>query len=229
MLTKSQARTFFLVGTGLCAIAFIGLTVDTFRRIPAQTRADQLTPLVVEGKHLWDSKNCMGCHTIFGEGAYYAPELTRVYERRGEAFIRAQLADPEKMFPGQRKMTNYHFAPAEIDALVEFLKWVGTVDLNGFPAKPKLTVGVTPAVASAAMASRPVVFNQICVACHSLGGAGGKVGPALDGVANRLQADYLKKWISDPPGVKPDTKMPRLPLTEAQIDELVGFLSTQKG
>ena len=30
-------------------------------------------------------------------------------------------------------------------------------------------------------------------------------------------------------GIKPDTKMPRLPLTEAQIDELVGFLSTQKG
>lgn len=229
MLTKSQARTFFLVGTGLCAIAFVGLTVDTFRRIPAQTGADRITPQVVAGKNVWESKNCMGCHTIFGEGAYYAPELTRVYERRGEAFIRAQLTDPEKMFPGQRKMTNYHFVQGDIDALVEFLKWAGTVDLNGFPAKPKLTVGVTPAVASAASASRPLVFNQICVACHSLGGAGGTVGPALDGVASRRDADYLKRWLENPPGVKPDSKMPKLPLTEAQIDELVGFLTTQKG
>lgn len=229
MLTKSQARTFFLVGTGLCAVAFLGLTADTFRQLPARTHADQITPQVAHGKHVWEASNCMGCHTLFGEGAYYAPELTRVYERRGEAFIRAQLADPEKMFPGQRKMTNYHFVQGDIDDLVAFLKWAGTVDLNGFPARPTLEVGVTPAVASASFASRPVVFNQICVACHSLGGAGGKVGPALDGVATRRDAAFLKQWITDPPAIKPDTKMPRLPLTEAQVDELVGFLSTQKG
>ena len=31
----------------------------------------------------------MGCHTIMGEGAYYAPELTNVIERRGEEYVRA--------------------------------------------------------------------------------------------------------------------------------------------
>jgi nitric oxide reductase subunit C len=51
----------------------------------------------------------MGCHTLLGEGAYYAPELTKVYERRGPAFIRAMLRDPEAMYPGQRKMQNYDF------------------------------------------------------------------------------------------------------------------------
>ncbi len=229
MLTKSQARTFFLVGTGLCAVAFLGLTVDTFRRLPAQTHADQITPEVARGKKLWESSNCMGCHTIFGEGAYYAPELTKVYERRGEVFIQSQLRDPEKMFPGQRKMTNYHFDEAQIADLVAFLKWAGTVDLNGFPAKPKLAVGIAPAVAAASIASRPQVFNQICVACHSLGGAGGAVGPVLDGVGSRRDAQFLKNWISNPPAVKPDTKMPKLPLTEAQIDELVAFLANQKG
>jgi nitric oxide reductase subunit C len=45
----------------------------------------------------------------FGEGAYYAPELTKVVERRGAAWISLFLKDPQKMFPGQRKMVQYNF------------------------------------------------------------------------------------------------------------------------
>ena len=123
MLSKSAARAFFLSGTALCGLAFIGLTVDTFQRIPAQTRSAQLTDAARRGKHLWDRNNCMGCHTILGEGAYYAPELTRVYQRRGEAFIRAMLHDPQGMYPGERKMQNYHFEAQQIDDLVAFLRW----------------------------------------------------------------------------------------------------------
>ena len=83
MLSKSAARMFFLVGTGLCSLSFVLLTVDTFRQIPGQTNEHLLTPAAIRGKHLFDSSNCMGCHTILGEGAYYAPELTRVHSRRG--------------------------------------------------------------------------------------------------------------------------------------------------
>ncbi|MBK7976620.1 MAG: c-type cytochrome [Deltaproteobacteria bacterium] len=109
------------------------------------------------------------------------------------------------------------------------MKWVGTVDLNGFPAKPNSPSAWCPRWPARRPPADRWCSTRSASACHSLGGAGGKVGPALDGVANRRDADYLKRWISDPPGIKPDTKMPRLPLTEAQIDELVGFLSTQKG
>ena len=73
-----------------------------------------------------------------GEGAYYAPELTKVYERRGPQFMKAMLKNPEAMYPGQRKMQNYNFKDEEIEHLVAFLKWVGEMDLNGFPAKPHL-------------------------------------------------------------------------------------------
>jgi nitric oxide reductase subunit C len=235
MLSKSQARAFFLVGTGLCGVVFIGLTVDTFRRIPTQTHADEITPEVKQGKDLWESSNCMGCHTLFGEGAYYAPELTKVYDRRGEAFIRAMLKDPEAMYPGARKMKNYGFSDSEITSLVAFLRWAGRVDLNGFPAapphapKPPPAAAAAVASASAGAAPPPAVFGQICVACHALGGRGGQVGPALDGVGARLDADYLRRWIANPPAVKPDTKMPKLPLSEGQLDELVAFLVQQKG
>lgn len=236
MLSKSQARNFFLIGTALCSIAFIGLTVDSFQRIPQQTRQQNLSPEAIRGKHLFDRNNCMGCHTILGEGAYYAPELTKVFERRGEVFIKAMLKNPEAMYPGARKMTNYHFNDQEISDLVEFLKWIGNMDLNGFPPKPDLvqtasasaTSGTATADTVENAASRPLVFNQMCVACHSLKGQGGQVGPALDGVGARLESAVLKARLEDPLSVKADSKMPKLPLTSEQIAELVAFLSQLK-
>lgn len=230
MLTKSQARAFFLIGTGLTTAVFLALTVDTFRRIPAQTNAAGITAPVARGKQLWEANNCMGCHTIFGEGAYYAPELTQVYTRRGPDFIRAMLRDPEAMYPGQRRMVKYDFTPEQIDDLVAFLQWVGTVDLNGFPPKPNLMpVAVPEGPPLAVVGTRPQIFNQLCIACHMLGGQGGNVGPALDGVGGRRDADYIRRWLHDPMAVKADAKMPKLPLSEGQIDELVAFLSQQKG
>ena len=228
MLSKSAAKAFFLGGTAITMAVFLSLTWDTFQQIPGRTNAAALTDQVKRGKHLWEDNNCMGCHTLFGEGAYYAPELTKVFERRGPVFIRAQLKDPEAMFPGQRKMTNYHFTDDEIEALVAFFEWVGKVDLNGFPAKPTLGAPAQVQVAAAPSAQRPQVFSQICVTCHALGGLGGTVGPALDGVGTRLDAAYLEKWLRDPGAVKPGTTMPKLPLDDAQLGELVTFLSSQK-
>lgn len=236
MLSKSQAKFFFLLGTGVCSLAFLLLTVDTFRRIPAQTNQHLLGESEIRGKHLFDRNNCMGCHTIMGEGAYYAPELTKVYERRGEAFIRAMLTDPEAMYPGQRKMQKYDFSEQDRTDLTNFLKWVGQMDLNGFPPKPTMAQmanptaeGVTPKTGAVVeRADRPMVFNQMCIACHALGGQGGQVGPALDGVGSRFDAAYIKKWLEDPTLVKPDSKMPKLPLTPEQISELTAFLSLLK-
>lgn len=237
MLTKSQAKAFFVIGTFVCSATFIGLTIDTFRQIPNQTKSEGLTEEVVRGKHLFDSKNCMGCHTIMGEGAYYAPELTKVYERRGEAFIKAMLKDPEAMYPGERKMTNYKFTDQEITDLTAFLKWVGNMDLNGFPAKPDLMATASPNASGSSSAdqvvvhaeNRPQVYNQMCIACHSLGGQGGNVGPALDGVGSKFDREYILKWLHDPTSIKADSKMPKLPLTDEQITELAAFLTTLKG
>lgn len=234
MLSKSQAKMFFLLGTGLCTVAFLGLTVDTFRRIPAQTNENLLTPEAIRGKHLFDRSNCLGCHTIMGEGAYYAPELTKVYERRGEAFIRSMLTDPQAMYPGQRKMQKYNFTEQEKSDLIAFLQWIGKMDLNGFPPKPTMAQMANPssegseANAIYKRADRPMIFNQMCIACHSLEGQGGKIGPALDGVGSRRDAQYIKQWLENPNALKADSKMPKLPLTAEQITELTAYLSLLK-
>jgi nitric oxide reductase subunit C len=231
MLSKSGARAFFLVGTGLCFGSFVLLTVDTLRRIPAQTRVENMTSAVVRGKHLWESNNCMGCHTLLGEGAYYAPELTQVYQRRGPHFIAAMLRDPEAMYPGQRRMVKYAFSDGDIADLTAFFQWIGEMDLNGFPPKPDLAQVAVPTAQGgtiAAATDRPKIFNQLCIACHALRGQGGVVGPALDGVGSRLSSEFIQRWLTDPFAVKKDSKMPKLPLSEGEIVEVVAFLSQLK-
>lgn len=228
MLSKSQARAFFFGGTAFFSLIFIALTVDTVRQVPARSHEDRMTDAVVRGKHLWDRSNCMGCHTILGEGGYYAPELTRVVERRGAPWIAIFLRDPQAMFPGERKMVQYDFDDAQIADLIAFLGWIGEIDTNGFPPDPDLVLAsATPAApAAAALAPPPAMFTTVCVACHAVGGKGGAVGPALDGVARRKTPAELDLWLADPASVKPGTAMPKLPIDDTTRAELVAWLST---
>jgi nitric oxide reductase subunit C len=138
MLSKSQARFFFLGGTIVSFAIFLGLSWKTLSdEVPKNTHSENLTPEVVRGKQLWESNNCMGCHTILGEGAYYAPELTKVMERRGEAYVKLVLTSENPWAPRGRKMVAYGFSDQEAADLISFLTWIGNTDLNGFPAKPK--------------------------------------------------------------------------------------------
>jgi nitric oxide reductase subunit C len=86
----------------------------------------------------------MGCHTIMGEGGYYAPELTKVVERRGEGYIKAVLMSKAPWQPRGRKMVAYGFSEKEATDLYEFMKWVGNTDLNGFPKKPEYNTTINP-------------------------------------------------------------------------------------
>lgn len=225
MLSKSQARLFFLGGTLFFTVIFIALTVDTVLQVPKISHEDRMTEQVVRGKHLWDSSNCMGCHTILGEGGYYAPELTRVVERRGKDWIAVFIKDPEAMFPGERRMVNYGFNDAQIADLIAFLEWIQGIETSGFPPKPDLALPAAPVVANVDLPPPPPIFGTLCVACHSVGGQGGSVGPALDGVAHRKSPEELDRWLKDPAAVKPGTAMPRLPLDDPTRAALVVWLS----
>ena len=230
MLSKSQARAFFLGGTSVFFVAFLGLTIDSMKQIPDQTNAEALSEEVVAGKMIWEDNNCMGCHTLFGEGAYYAPELTKAVERRGKPWLKLFLQDPQAMFPGERKMTDYDFTDEEIDQVIAFLEWCGNVDLNGFPADPPLRgLGGPTVTAGASALEAPPTFKTICIACHSVAGNGGKVGPALDDVRSRKTREELLEWISEPQKVKPGTAMPKIPMTPEELDSTVDFLLSLSG
>jgi len=132
MLSKSQARAFFLGGTVVTFLVFIGLTIYSFMPKNDQTYHDKIDAKVIRGKEIWESNNCMGCHTILGEGGYYAPELTKVIERRGEGYVKAVLQSPVPWSPKGRKMVKYQMNDADAEAMIAYFKWIGNIDLNGF-------------------------------------------------------------------------------------------------
>ena len=131
--TSQMARNIFYGGTAFFVLLFAALIFDTEQRIPERSKSAEITPAVVRGKHLWETRNCIGCHTLLGEGAYFAPELGNVYKRRGGDFIKAWIKAQPTNVPGRRQMPQFNFTEAQLDDMVEFLKWTGEIDTNRWP------------------------------------------------------------------------------------------------
>lgn len=91
---EPRARRRALGVLGLMLIIFIVLSGLSFLGSRPQVTPDQVTfagHTAVEGKRVFQAYNCMGCHTIVGNGAYFGPDLTNVYERAGPAWLAAFL------------------------------------------------------------------------------------------------------------------------------------------
>lgn len=143
-MNKRQARLFAIGSTGVAALAFLGLTIDSHRQFPQLTNAQNITAAVTHGKDVWHHNNCINCHTLFGEGAYYAPDLTKIAQHRGAAYLQAYLKDPSKFYDEQRHrrlMPKQDMSDVEIADLVSFLDWVSKVDNQGWPPRPILVTG----------------------------------------------------------------------------------------
>jgi nitric oxide reductase subunit C len=131
--TKQMARNMFYGGTVFFILVFVGLILDSERKIPQRSNAQDITPAVVRGKHIWETRNCIGCHTLLGEGAYFAPELGNVYKRRGPDFIKAWMASQPSGTPGRRQMPQFNLNEEQLNDLVEFLKWTSNINTEKWP------------------------------------------------------------------------------------------------
>ncbi len=145
-MNKRQTRLFAIIGTALCAVLFLGMTFDSHRQFPKLTNADKITPEVDLGNAVWHANNCVNCHTLLGEGAYYAPDLTKITKHRGAAYLKAYMRDPSKFYDEQRHrrlMPTQKLSDADINGLIAFLDWVSNIDNQGWPPRPILVSGAT--------------------------------------------------------------------------------------
>ena len=102
--------------------------------------ADEAAAAIAKGKLVIQSRACIDCHTFFGNGAYYAPDLTRAWmdpiwarypgPKRAEHLARF-LMKPLRL--GSRPMPDLHIQRDEAETVVAYLKWMSSVDSNGFP------------------------------------------------------------------------------------------------
>ncbi|RLT37451.1 MAG: cytochrome c oxidase subunit II, partial [Chloroflexi bacterium] len=79
-----------------------------------------------------------------------------------------------------------------------------------------------------------------CIACHTVKGnpvAVGKIGPNLTHFGSRTtlasgtldsNTENIKKWLHNPPGIKPGSLMPNLNLSQGAIDKLTAYLQELK-
>jgi len=139
-ITKNMARNIYFGGSLFAILLFAGLTVDTVQKVPELSNDDQITESVANGKHLWEVNNCVGCHTIMGEGAYYAPELANIFDRRGQAneayfksYLQAWMAAQPLPNNGRRKMPQFHLTEQQVNDLADFLIWTSRIDDNDWP------------------------------------------------------------------------------------------------
>ena len=110
---------------------------------------EEAMEMLALGKLGSQAKNCMNCHTLLGNGAYYAPDLTKSWldpawgpegsmqamtgkDTKEEAM--AEFLQHPSTYPTHaRMMPNLGITAEEAKGLVAFLKHMSSIDTNGFP------------------------------------------------------------------------------------------------
>lgn len=93
-------------------------------------------------------------------------------------------------------------------------------------ARPDMTMTPDQAAQAAETGKRLYANKYGCNGCHSLGGEGGKVGPALDRAGFRLNGTWVYRWVKNPQAMKPETRMPALGLSDADAKAVTMYLGT---
>lgn len=127
----------------LYSVPQLGEQVGLFGKVWSDADAEAL---IHKGKKTIQSRNCMDCHTFLGNGAYYAPDLTKAWldpkwemlmpvtqaKTREEAMAK-WLQTPDRLPTWSRRMPNLNLSEEEARAVVAYLKFMAAIDTNGFP------------------------------------------------------------------------------------------------
>lgn len=232
------------------------LLVTAAGRAPVQVAPAQIvrTDDAMSGFGIWRAQGCAGCHSLYGLGGGYAPDLSKIYEQRGDQYLREFMVNPAAFHPDQRVMPRFGLTVSETDSLITFLRWMS--QQPDWSPRPILVSGrgavliaaETPQSAAPTLPDDPAARGRywfsrppaICSTCHSLEPDVVIVGPSLAGVATRAGARvpgqsaeaYLRTSILHPgefivPGFE-NVMAQNLGeiLTFDQINEIIAFLLT---
>lgn len=222
----------------------------------AQASQRQMEVAIEKGAHTYTAL-CVSCHGPHGEGGVGKP-LNTAPLREGTAQELDKAADTLRKTISRGRFGTAMPAWAQDDGgplnqeqisqlvvMIQHGDWTEVAKLAGAaPSQPAPAPGTTGAAAPGAAhpgasdlagQGKELYGAKGCVACHGPNLQGG-VGPSLQrfggkadivGVAP-LNAENLKKWLTDPAAMKPGTAMPKLGLGDRELEALVAFLMQQK-
>jgi nitric oxide reductase subunit C len=222
-MSNKAARNLFIIGSLFFFVIFLALTFDTMGKL--DKRAPVITEEVNAGKMAWHKYDCIGCHTIFGNGSYFAPDLTKTVEKKPKGYLKQFLMDP-KAVKATAAMPKLGITSEEADHLIAFLEWTSKVDTNGWPPKPILATAAGVA-GKELSAGQKIYQSQGCSGCHMIGGIGGTTGPDLAGVGSRHDRKWLREHFEEPSKVVPNSAMPAYKhLGDQALDDLTEYMLT---
>jgi nitric oxide reductase subunit C len=189
-------------------VAVVTLTLLGARDSPAP-RSTAWNVRELAGAALVDTEGCRRCHAADGMAA---PIVAGRIGRAAD-WLAVHVADPEVIGPGIRPVPPAN--DQEVTAILAAL-----ARMRGGP----------PPGADEATARVYLTVNRFCLACHTIGGVGGREGPNLTTVGRKLDARAIERRMINPKAEQPDAEMPAFAgkLTPDEIREVARWLAAQK-
>ncbi len=189
------------------------------------------------GHALFETLGCVGCH-LHPEATprITAPDLGLTPLRVHRDWLVGYLADPVTIRPAGPQpgrggqMPDFRLDPAEVAAITGFLMEQGAATPTPSstpPPPPWEPLALSPFAMR--KAETLVRDRWSCLGCHQLGEEGGRIGPRLDGIAERLRPEYVRALIHDPASLAPGTVMPASLEQPDRLDLIASFLLLRDG
>ena len=181
------------------------------------------------GATLFETLNCAGCHAHpRAEPRVTAPDLSAAGLRVREDWLAGYLSAPVTIrpagpVPGRGgQMPDFRLDAAEVAAIAGFLMEQRGAEVPAW--EPQALSPFASAKAATLLRDR-----WSCLGCHQLGDDGGRIGPRLDGIADRLQPGYVRALIQDPRHLAPGTVMPASLEQPDRMDLIASCLVRREG
>jgi ubiquinol-cytochrome c reductase cytochrome b subunit len=216
-------RTFAISVLVLAALGWTSLTTAAIVTTPKMEQVDMsvetsvpawaaLTPKELEGAALFASQNCKACHPGSGKKGI-GPDLTRMpAEHRIAAWLIPHFKNPTQMVPGST-MPPVTLSGPQLDALSAFVLKLAPQNEDELRAAPAF-----------ALQGATVYQTSHCDSCHQVNGAGMKVGPPLNGVAQHRDRTWLEQHFRDPQTTSKGTIMPAYQFSNSDMDAICQYL-----
>jgi ubiquinol-cytochrome c reductase cytochrome b subunit len=222
-LVKVTKRTFAIGVVMLAAIGWGGLTataVATTPKTPEAAEIDfsaptdwlQLTPQEMSGIAYFRQERCEICHATGDGSSKLGPDLTLASIHKDAAWMIQHFKRPSAMRPGTA-MPPIQLSDAQLNSLAAFL-----LKLN--PANSS-ALGNAPDFATAGAL---VYQAKQCGGCHMVNGNGAKIGPPLNGLAQRRSRSWVEEHFANPDALSPGSMMPPYALSPKDMANLTAYL-----
>ena len=172
---------------------------------------------------VYERYKCYVCHQFNGYGGTLAPDLSYEGSRAQRQWMIDFLKNPQTLRPALiLRMPQFNMSDQEASVLADYMATSLQSPLvdSGHVAPGELT----PQMAAQGKQLYEVKYQ--CQACHTIGGAGGYVGPDLSNLGNWMKPEWIEAWLKDPQALVPGSIEPRRNLTAEEIRDLIAYLMT---